>query len=626
MAQPPILTNAGVDPQALIQEVAMRVINAPQRGLPGYRAPSSAAFDAGMARTREAAVNFDRISRDALTTQTAAADAIKTENQNLADAVAADANAKQQRAEALAQQARDVAANMGMGIATDPDSLIAQLSTESIALREAARQQKRDLAVRGSVSILDNPLAWIENQFTMPGLVAQQNALVGEAAAKESQINQLIASKTNALNYANRTVPTISAIEAKAAADTARANANIAGANADRDLAAANIAFGNNLFARELSLTGQEAQALNFKQQEAQRAWQAQVEAVRFAASQDQSRLAAASLMANIEKRLGPGQSNAEIARGVERFYGMPLGSIPDSSIATLPPATRAAVLAMSLGGTATPSQALSQLEASPFRWGNTPAGYARRETAVAMAELFNSTAMMQTLTRTGTKPTVAQLDAADKQVTEIIAQQFANPEAFRGKTNLAAIPTPDRLFTRTASGTVAPSAAFMTAAGAAGVSQTSAASIAALVSPLLARPSANIDASTLVRTIMTGAQANGATPQQASSLVADYFRTAVTARNMNANFSAFGVVLSDEVANSYITRMSTPGLFNKATPVDLTKPENVMTLIQLENLNRNMGALQSIVMTPAGAAIPRLLGGELMNRADQFTNQLMGR
>lgn len=603
------------DLNTILQSV-MQNLSRPAPQLPSYNPPSSAPFTAAVGNVAAGGAAFEETGRAGLQTLRESAASIKENEAKKAEAITSQEQAKLERANLIAQLAKDIANPFG-GLANQTNSRISQLAAESTALTDQAREMRKQIDQRANVNLLSDPLTWLENQFVLPGQVAQQNSIAEQARAQRSEIADLIALKTNELNYARQTIPTLSAAEVAGTAQITSAQAKIEAAKADKILAAASTQFAGQMFAKEQAMAGLAGQQLAVAQQEAQRVLQSQVDNIRFAETQETQQIQALSLLSSMEGSLGKTKTHEVVARKTEQMFGMATGSIDATVIARLPADVRAALVAASTGKLgATPFAAIKNTDVFA-ELGITfnpqdPIHRATLETQERLKGIINAspTGSSQAFT-TAKKPTQAMIDMIDKEVRSRVGADFATPETSNQYLSFARIAQPRDFFEPGSDGTAGPKGTFLIGAQLAGLSSATVLQLGTFVAPLLAAKSP-VDALTVAQTIMAGAQAKGATLQQQAQLSSDYFRAAVAARNASSRLEAFGINFpnnsSADLINTYnvAAPVSISSFGFKSPALNLTDPTASVTLRLLQQPREASAAVLQIINSPLITQKPR--------------------
>ncbi len=121
-------------------------------------------------------------------------------------------------------EAQDRSRAVAEALGNDPmqaNSRLIQMIQTHNQYADKAIAQAKEIEQRQSVSFADNPFAWLENQFVVPGMVEDYNNTVDVANAASNEVSTMESLTTNSAQAFNAIAKTITAESIKAAADNA---------------------------------------------------------------------------------------------------------------------------------------------------------------------------------------------------------------------------------------------------------------------------------------------------------------------------------------------------------------------------------------------------------------------
>ena len=127
------------------------------------------------------------------------------------------------------------------GINLDPSSDIATVAVKMRQQRQSAEADLAEIQDMQSVGILDNPLEFLANVLKLPSKVAAYNTQATRINNMQKNIDNSIQTSSSASAEIVKTIPTITAAQAAAAAAKVNADSMKAVAEADKKLAGENI-------------------------------------------------------------------------------------------------------------------------------------------------------------------------------------------------------------------------------------------------------------------------------------------------------------------------------------------------------------------------------------------------
>lgn len=142
--------------------------------------------------------------------------------------------AKQERVAAQDAELRQVRQQAGV---LGPAGKHAQMTMDVAAMDADLRPKRAELLQKMSITIADNPLQWLANQFTLPQEVARYNALWEGRQGLNEALQTDIQTSTAAANFARSTFEASSTAEGAAALKKISAATNVAAAQASVEAA-----------------------------------------------------------------------------------------------------------------------------------------------------------------------------------------------------------------------------------------------------------------------------------------------------------------------------------------------------------------------------------------------------
>jgi len=293
-----------------------------------------------------------KASRDALSrTLEESINSVASANVSTKEGIDAAALATGDKARADQSRAQEVADNESFyhelyGIGKNRDVGVAKDAIRQDTLRQDALSQLEEIKGMQSATIFDNPADWLLNQLQLPGMINKYNATADQVGILGSSINERIAqSNANAAAF-NKSIPEITAMQAKATADLAVALATERKAKADIDLASKNVDFRNTKLAGDLAILNGEGKLNDIDFRNSSAAYQSKIDNIRISREQDARNV----LAYNFQRSFKSEKATEALLQNYATLTGQK-NVIPLSSFEKYPPAQQAEIMGMAVSG-----------------------------------------------------------------------------------------------------------------------------------------------------------------------------------------------------------------------------------------------------------------------------------
>lgn len=556
------------------------------RPIPAYQSPDSAKYLDAVQRVRDTATGTVRDVEKSRADFGTASNQEKQAIQASASANIEKTNADQARAQRVADIAYN--ANDMVGVNGNADRLAEkvgvfhQLNDEYLA-REQASQQLRDsvqqdaakLREETSVSFSDDPIRWLEGIFTIPKLTDTVEAGVNQIKIEDNKlaamqegikgvqgdITESIAAAKDAFEARSRTVPTITAAQAAATNNLTAAQATEQAAKTDKELARQNAGFAGQKLAEVVTAESAERGAQVLAQQNAELTWKSGVQQIIKADSDAKAKGLIVELMTKIQDN----QQLASVLRMYETRMGLPAGSMTLSRYKSLPDRGKEFTFSMAAGFSgATPGDAYYNIR---------DAAAAGLQPGPAISEQTDK--MLRTMRsyteRAFADKTVQQeLSGKNKDQQRAIMVQKVNEKFAEWQANPTIDPVDNPYYEQSPHNIALHSP---------GIAQSK---IGKILQPFITSSSAP-STDQVIAALRDGA----ANPDEASSMISQYYQLNTKIKNAVTDFQAFGA----KPVTSYLYSYKTPGpIFRNSTGrVDLTNKTDVSNMLSRQERSKQI-------------------------------------
>lgn len=556
------------------------------KSVPAYKSPDTAKYLDAMQRVRAVATGTVRDVDQSRADFATASNQEKQAIQASASANIEKTNADQARAQRVADIAYN--ANDMVGVGGNADRLsekvgvFHQLNDEYLAreqtsqqLRDSVQQDAAKLREETSVSFSDDPIRWLEGIFTIPQLTDTVEAGVNQikiednklAAMKEGilgvqgDINESIAAAKDAFEARSRTVPAITAGQAAAQNNLTVAQATEKAAKTDQDLAKQNAGFAGQKLAEVVTAESAERGAQVLAQQNAELEWRSGVQQIVKQDSDAKAKLAIAELMTKIQDT----QQVASVLKMYETRMGLPPGSMTNSRYKALPDKGKEYVFGMAAGFSgATPGDAYFNIR---------DAAAAGLQPGPGLSEQTDKMlrAMRSYTERAFADKTVQQeLSGKNKDQQRAIMVQKVNEKFAEWQANPTIDPVDNPYYEQSPHNIALHSP---------GIAQSK---IGKILQPFITS-SSSPSTDQVIAALRDGA----ANPDEASSMISQYYQLNTKIKNAVTDFQAFGA----KPVTSYLYSYKTPGpIFRNSTGrVDLTNKTDVSNMLSRQERSKQI-------------------------------------
>lgn len=293
-----------------------------------------------------------RASRDEMDTT------ISTERGNVADATrrmkegitgegqatADKAMADQELAERKAKASRDV--NQLFGLGADVSDAVAQTAVKVTGERQILDKELAEIKQMQAVGPLDDPLAWLFNGIQLPSKISQYNVSAQQINNDEESITFGIKTATDLDLQIQKGIPTITAAQAKATADKAKAEAIKLGAVADENMARTNVSFAVQKLSGDMSIANATVETTRLDMANAQQVYASKIAAINMAQTKADRLVKSAELI----DKIGDSKALDLVLANSDKIRGFPEGTTTRQSIKFMKPEERANIVAIGAG------------------------------------------------------------------------------------------------------------------------------------------------------------------------------------------------------------------------------------------------------------------------------------
>ena len=468
------------------------------------------------------------------------------------EAKAAGEIAKGQRSQQEAEGYQYFQRLFGMDMA--PNAAIANAAHEQQRLRETLAQKRDRINNLHATSLFDDPIEYMLNAMELPGAISDYNTAVDKINSNQSAIDEGIQSARNAGDLNNRAIPTITASMATANANVAVAEAAKQKAQADIKLAATNIDFANKKLSADMALVNATNATTHLEMENERLKYEAMANAIRFADTHAVRLESAAKLLYELADKKALDVLLAQYDRNI----GNPNGTTNRQLFNRLPANERENIAAIGAGSAGTsPYEALKNIkrvgpQLSP-ETGRLLTFLSDKEAVIPRDPLVD--------------PKINEQRIA-KKLREDVEKEMANPSQ-------------SKIFSEM-------SPAKMIAANAIPLGSK-------LEQILL--PYAKVEGPVPTNTVISAIIKEYDNPNEASAVVAAYYKANIELRNKSLNLGLVGMKAPDSYfvpATSFLTTSGIGmggGTVKQNLRYDLTKPEQALKYIITQQVRDKVSA-----------------------------------
>lgn len=488
------------------------------------------------------------------------------------DVLEDQANAK--RSSIIANQARAqeealIYASLAQGMQLRPEDVI-EVSQKLREERVVGEAMLDEIQRMQSVGLLDNPLEWLANQIQMPSIIEPYNRQVDKVNSLQDMVDTGLATAQQAATFNIKAIPTITAAQAKAAADIATAEGKLLQITAEENLAKESTNYAVQRLSNDLSAA---TTTMNMSQLEIQQNTQKFQSALRAIDNADNNAtrlLKAAELLEKLERTKGLDV----ILANYDRMMGHPRGTTTRYNFERFGQTQKENIIAIGAGsGGSNPLESMINFS------------MARPGPEISPQSLRINNWLQERVSAIGSDPNVQRLD--EKQKPLAINKKLL--EEIEIEKNLAY--RPGNLFYEI-------SPAEMIASGTVPAESKLAKAL---------EPFTNISGPVPTEIIATAIRREFPNPTQAAAVLADYYKKNINLRNMSANLEFFHIKPPTEY------RVPINGIFFNKFKLDLTRPDQALKyyLVQ-DQVQALKDERERTPLGPEGQMAPRNGMGEM--------------
>lgn len=556
------------------------------RTVPAYQSPDSAKYLDAVRRVRDTATGTVRDVEKSRADFDTASNQEKQAIQAAATAGIEKTNADQAKAQQIADIAYKVNAMVGVDGNADRLSekvgVFHQLNDEYLAreqasqtLRDSVQQDAAKLREETSVSFSDDPIRWLEGIFTIPKLTDTVEAGVNQIKIEDNKlatlkegimgvqgdINESLAAAKDAFEARSRTVPAITAAQAAAQNNLTAAQATEKAAAADKEMARQDAGFAGQKLAEVVTAESAERGAQVLAQQNAELTWKSGIQQIAKQDSDAKAKIAIVELMSKIQDN----QQVAGVLRMFETRTGLPAGSMTLSRYKALPDRGKEYVFGMAAGFSgATPGDAYFNIR---------DAAAAGLQPGPALSEQTDKmlrTMRAYTEQQFTQKAVQQELAGKNKDQQRAVMVQKVNEKFAEWQANPTIDPQNNPYFEQSPQNVALQSPS---------IAKTK---IGKILQPYITSSSAP-STDQVISALRDGA----ASPDEASSMISQYYQLNTKIKNAVTDFQAFGA----KPVTSYLYTYKMPGpVFGSSTGrVDLTNKTEVSNMLLRQQKSKEL-------------------------------------
>jgi hypothetical protein len=513
------------------------------RGVPTYKPVDTSELDYDRERVRsQREVVSATIQEELQNYNNAGGDqkkAIQAEGAAKADAVYAD--------KAQADRAAEIFAQYGQIFGVTPDSMAAVVHDMN-SQRPKLQAAGSEIAAMQAVGPGDNILEWWGNQFALPGKINEYNARAATYNMMQETLDSYIKSANAAATFTLKGTSTISAAQAKAKADFAKAEADKQSAIVDETMAKTNVTFATQQLAADVAAAEKTLQSTELQVRQRQNELQAMIHGIQFSENQAMRMLRAAELaekLAKGEDEMGQRKSIEVVLKNYDRIMGHPVGTTNFNIWRVSNEAQRNNMIAIGVGSVGpTPVSAMMNWYRS------NPGPLASPDTSRIMEHIRGKTEGWLVTAAAQTIDEKQKIDFVNKKVTEEIGNEIKNASKFGSPFYEM---SPARMLE---SAQMNPESV-----------------VAKVLAPLAQRKDSNIPTELVAMTIAQAFK----NPNDAGAAISDYYKRNMALRNTSMNTALIGITLPTTYQVKVRLGAFTSAMLDLTNPADATKYAQIL-------------------------------------------------
>lgn len=304
-----------------------------------------------------------------------------------------------------------------------------------LATRPAADTELKNIKEMQQVGIFDNPLEWAYNQIQLPSKINSYNAVADEINSAQATIDANMTQTNNIAEGRSKSIPAVTALQAKAKSDAALAEAKILNAQLDKHTATLITDLASKDLAADVAAAQTKDSETRIKQAENHAQFQAKVTAIQLEDNHVGRMLKLSELAQNLEDRGGLKETLAksDVARG------LPEGTTTIQVYKGMKKEDQLTILGFATGSYgANLLDSINNIERIPM--GQLPENTVKifkflRNQKVTAEEAVNKELATESMTAGGVKLSAQDkhmefMDRVNKKLQEAVTREFQNPNS----------------------------------------------------------------------------------------------------------------------------------------------------------------------------------------------------